>query len=452
MFLSIVGKEFRSQILNTRFHVSLILTFGLLVPGTAVLISEHGRQARDMNPYMSEGFYTWGGSWYWLNRQIPVLRSLCAGLGANMSLRASGAVFQGPVFISNYFINNPLQFLFSDLDFAFVINVVGSLLAIVFTYDAISGEREAGTLRLILANSVSRSTILAGKCAGCFLSFVMSILPALVGTAIVLLMHPDISLNGIHWLSVLYMLFVSLLYLAILFMFGIFVSTITRHPRTTLAVLLVLWIVLVLVIPNFSPWLAARLSPVRSVYEVEEEIMQSVTNAAQESYREAEAYAKSVGDNWTPERDKRYGELLGMADRDFLLRRAENVVNARRAFMDEVQRQAEVSRWLSLASPSASFTLLMSDAANTGMESEWNFRRSAFRYRLDYNRFIVKELAAGSKNVTRRIDKTRVPSFTHLELRLEQVSAKHFPSFLTLLIYAVLLLICPQVAFNRMQR
>ena len=38
-----------------------------------------------------------------------------------------------------------------------------SFLALVFTFDAISGEVERGTLRLTLSNSVARGTVLAGK-------------------------------------------------------------------------------------------------------------------------------------------------------------------------------------------------------------------------------------------------------------------------------------------------
>jgi hypothetical protein len=208
------------------------------------------------------------------------------------------------------------------------------------------------------------------------------------------------------------------------------------------------------VIPNFSPWVAAKLSPVRSIYEVEEELRQAYANAGEQSYSELNEYARSLPrdrENWTDEQNARFQELLRIAWPDYLSKRVESVVNTRQAFMNELQHQAEVSRWLSLISPSASFALLVSDVASTGMESERNFRRSAFRYKRDYIQFVVKELARGNDDVTRHIDETAVPPFTYKELRLEQVFAGHLPSLLALLIYAVLLLICPQIAFNRMQ-
>ena len=39
-----------------------------------------------------------------------------------------------------------------NLDFLFVVSTVFSLLALLFTFDAVAGEREAGTLRITLAN------------------------------------------------------------------------------------------------------------------------------------------------------------------------------------------------------------------------------------------------------------------------------------------------------------
>ena len=46
----------------------------------------------------------------------------------------------------------------SQVDWAFIIGYVLSLIALLFTFDAISGERERGTLRLMLANSIPRHT------------------------------------------------------------------------------------------------------------------------------------------------------------------------------------------------------------------------------------------------------------------------------------------------------
>lgn len=47
---------------------------------------------------------------------------------------------------------NPLLRLFTTPDYAYIINIVISLLAMLFVFDSICGEKEQGTLKLLLAN------------------------------------------------------------------------------------------------------------------------------------------------------------------------------------------------------------------------------------------------------------------------------------------------------------
>ena len=47
----------------------------------------------------------------------------------------------------------------TKVDWAFIIAYVLSLIALLFTFDAISGDRESGTLRLMLANCGAHATL-----------------------------------------------------------------------------------------------------------------------------------------------------------------------------------------------------------------------------------------------------------------------------------------------------
>ena len=51
--------------------------------------------------------------------------------------------------------DNPFIAFFSSIDIVFVFEVILSLMGLIFAYDAIAGERERGTLRLVLAHSLS---------------------------------------------------------------------------------------------------------------------------------------------------------------------------------------------------------------------------------------------------------------------------------------------------------
>jgi len=66
--------------------------------------------------------------------------------------------------------------LFAPPDYLYVIKIILSLLAMFFTYDALVGERESGTLKAMLSGAVRRRTILVGKWFGASISIIVPFL------------------------------------------------------------------------------------------------------------------------------------------------------------------------------------------------------------------------------------------------------------------------------------
>jgi ABC-type transport system involved in multi-copper enzyme maturation permease subunit len=69
---------------------------------------------------------------------------------------------------------NPFLKRFDELSWTFIAALIVSFVALLFTFDAVSGEKESKTLALSLANPVPRGTLLLGK----FTSAVLSVLPS----------------------------------------------------------------------------------------------------------------------------------------------------------------------------------------------------------------------------------------------------------------------------------
>jgi len=91
-------------------------------------------------------------------------------------------------------LDNPHLSLFGGVDFLFNVMFVVSLAALIFTYDSISGEKQAGTLALMIANAVPRSRILLSKIVG---NYVVLLIPLTFSTLISLIildMSPDVSI------------------------------------------------------------------------------------------------------------------------------------------------------------------------------------------------------------------------------------------------------------------
>ena len=276
MIWTLIRKEMLEQISSLRFSISAILATLFLVPSTYMLAIDYGWLHREMGPLVKESFWTEEGSrsgWYYLHRDIPTLRVLSTGLDQELTLRCGMTGWSFPNFDNRKVVHNPLRYLFSHLDFVFFINIVGSLLAFAFTYDAISGERERGTLRLMMTHPISRPLFLLSKFIGSYTSFVITLLPALIGVVLVLHLHPDVNFRASDWGATCTFFLLATLYISAFFMLGLFVSCVTKEPKITLTALLTLWVLLVLLIPNFSPFLAAKLRPVPSAHEIEAQIV-----------------------------------------------------------------------------------------------------------------------------------------------------------------------------------
>ena len=111
------------------------------------------------------------------------------------------------------------------VDWGFVIGYVLSLIAILFTFDSISGEREHGTLRLMLANSIPRHTVLMGKFLGALVSISVPFTLAVLMNLLVISTSNDVQLGTDAWSRLGIIFFIAMLYLCLFLALGLLVSS-----------------------------------------------------------------------------------------------------------------------------------------------------------------------------------------------------------------------------------
>ena len=88
--------------------------------------------------------------------------------------------------------DDPIFAVFRNIDFTFIITIVLSLFAIMFTYNSINGEKEEGTLRLVFSNSISRAEFIGSKIVGSWLGLVVPLLiPILMSFLFILILNVD---------------------------------------------------------------------------------------------------------------------------------------------------------------------------------------------------------------------------------------------------------------------
>jgi ABC-type transport system involved in multi-copper enzyme maturation permease subunit len=160
---------------------------------------------------------------------------------------------------------NPQSLLFGKADLLFNVTFIVSLVALIFTFNCISGERERGTLRLMIANAVPRSRILLSKVIGKYVAllapFLLSVLIALLvlgGSTVIPIGSPQV------WLTVLVILAATLLFLLGMVCLGVCISTFTRHSMGSIMLLFLVWAMFLFGVPKVSPMLAEILYPTES--------------------------------------------------------------------------------------------------------------------------------------------------------------------------------------------
>jgi ABC-type transport system involved in multi-copper enzyme maturation permease subunit len=154
--------------------------------------------------------------------------------------------------------HNPFLALFSSIDLTFVFQVVLSLLALLFAYNAISGERENGTLKLMMSNSIPRSSVLIGKYLSALLSLLWPIAVSVIVALLMIMFSGKVSLTGSDFSRILLIVVVSLLYVSLFYLTGLLISTNTQRTATSLMLAMFVWVFLTLIYPNAGIFLADR--------------------------------------------------------------------------------------------------------------------------------------------------------------------------------------------------
>lgn len=151
-----------------------------------------------------------------------------------------------------------------SFDFVNIVCSILTLLAFILTYSSISREREHGTLKLILSNSVPRWKIVLSKILGNYLIFIICFtISILIG---ILLINKSLinDLFNNYLFNVIVIFSITCIYIFLLFILGVLISILSKSSRLALLILFIMWICLSLILPRFSPVIAEKLYPTDS--------------------------------------------------------------------------------------------------------------------------------------------------------------------------------------------
>ena len=164
---------------------------------------------------------------------------------------------------------NPYMSMFPPFDISLILRVVFSTLALLVAYNVISGEREQGTLKLILSNKISRHEILLGKILAGLVILIVPVTIIFVLGLLFLLSFPMIELTVSDWARIGLLYITSLIFISAMYNLGLFFSALMKRSAISLVLGLFAWVIFVVIIPNGSIHLATQIHPLKPEEKIE---------------------------------------------------------------------------------------------------------------------------------------------------------------------------------------
>ncbi len=391
----IAKRELYDNLNSLRFALATVLLLALMLTNAVLYLREHPKRTQAYHNAAADAVKTLesrstnlyslatGGPGD-LHKSPSPLRFCAEGDEAFLPTRASGANYgqrianMPPVWRLFYPQETPnlrnIRPDFTTLDWAFIIGYVLSFVALLFTFDSISGELERGTLRLTLANPIPRHIVLVGKFLGAFISINIPFAVAVLMNLLLISSSDAVQLNAEAWgrLGILYGIII--LYTCLFIALGLLISAAVRESGVSLVVLLLIWVSFVIFIPN-------TLASIGSCTAVPIAYMEFWTQRMQLADEARAAYRNKYGDSQaTPS-----VHVLG----EYVTTEAEEYERFNEAYLKQQIAQGKRARAITRISPTAIVQRLFESFAGTGFERHLQFIENVQRYAREYREFVV---------------------------------------------------------------
>lgn len=276
--------------------------------------------------------------------------------------------------------SNFMLWRFSAMDWTFLIGIIMSFAALILTYDGISGERERGTLRLTLSYPVPRAKMLLGKYIGAMISLIFPLIAGILLNLIIVNGSPWVSLAGADWVKIALVAGLSLVYISIFCFLGLLISSLTRSSATSLTFLLLIWVILVILVPDSGGLLASRLVKIPDQGKMYAQAVQATWDAGR-------PYGNGSF-NWSPMESLSGAIAMSNAWEKVFYR-----------YMNQLIRQVKLARKMTRVSPEAIYEYACEGIAGTGLGHFEHFFDQVKNYKQSLLGFVQNEAKKGNDKV-----------------------------------------------------
>ena len=271
------------------------------------------------------------------------------------------------------------------IDWVFI-GIFMSFFVILFTFDAIAGERAHGTLSLMMSNPISRGQMLFAKYLGAFFTLMVPLVIGVLMNLLIIYLSENIRFDLEDWLRVLGMVGLFALHISIFIFLGLFFSSRVSNAITSLVWLLLTWVCLAFIFPSLLGLFVGTLDPIPSIEIVSSRKRTQLANIEDE-FRPMELLeGTKLSEAPSPENPSATRRWA-----TYFTRRYETRTQIADTHVDQQFRQVRLARELTQISPIVCFQYAMEGLANTGIVSYMDFVKQVRRYRQTFIDFIKTE-------------------------------------------------------------
>jgi len=444
MLRTIIVKELLDTISSAKFVFTFLLCTVLILLAVYTGINNYRTELKEYqasvalnrnNLESQPSYQALAGLGLKISKPPQVLSTLVTGIQDAVGRVASVNVAYDPNLTDSKYSTNPVFAIFGELDLTFIVRIVLSLLAILFTYDAICGEKERGTLKLALANCLPRDRLLLGKAIGSFLSLLLPlVIPLLIGL-LILTVFPDISLGAEDWLRIGMLVLIFLLYISVFFTLGLFISTRTTRSSVSLLILLVVWVCFVTVVPKAAVMAAGQIYPVPSVHEItaqKDAFLQEIQGGAQKQVMDwVKANSPKPGDDQKAWQEK-FKKFLEDFQQESTRKIDEKNAALETEYQSKRQKQEAIAINLSRVSPASALMFGAMSLGGTGISEHIRFLNSIKNYKPEFTKWanakMMRNLQFGSTEQPKP-DFSDMPQHSFVPENLSQSVRRTLPDF-----------------------
>ena len=258
MLITLIRRELLDNLMTFRFAAAVFIMLLLVVANTAVLLKDYERRLASYDAAVQKRQQelletkTYSAVRLVAYRPPNPLSIFNVGLDKRLGNTLGVNYLYVPTLwdAGKYGSTNALLNIFASIDIVFIFQGILSLLALVFAYDALAGERERGTLRLVLTHAVRRGHILFAKYISAMLCLLIPLVICFLLVLILLTTSASVFLSMADFLRIGGVIFTSFVYLSLFYLIGLLISAATRRTGTALMIAMFVWGFLVLVYPN----------------------------------------------------------------------------------------------------------------------------------------------------------------------------------------------------------